>query len=111
IVPRERLQVTPSCSLLHVPYDAAREETIEPEIRSWLAFAEQKLAEVVTLGPPPDRGHAAVAAELHASGAVTAARRASARVHDAAVQRRVAEGPPSARPPYAERRPAQEARL
>src|SRR5437764_204903 len=38
----ERIVVTPSCSLLHVPYDSTRETSLDPEQRGWLAFAEQK---------------------------------------------------------------------
>ncbi|MCO5223128.1 MAG: 5-methyltetrahydropteroyltriglutamate--homocysteine S-methyltransferase [Thermomicrobiales bacterium] len=43
------LLVTSSCSLLHVPYDASRETALDPELQSWLAFAEQKLAEISLL--------------------------------------------------------------
>ncbi|MFP3710513.1 5-methyltetrahydropteroyltriglutamate--homocysteine S-methyltransferase, partial [Paraburkholderia sp. SIMBA_009] len=41
----ERLWLAPSCSLLHVPVDLASEQKLDAEIRSWLAFALQKLAE------------------------------------------------------------------
>src|SRR5262249_17669259 len=43
VVPHDRLVVTPSCSLLHVPYDARLETDLDGELRGWLAFAEQKL--------------------------------------------------------------------
>ncbi len=42
----ERLMVAPSCSLIHVPVGLDGEGDLEPEIRSWLAFANEKLAEV-----------------------------------------------------------------
>ncbi|MDF3067255.1 MAG: metE, partial [Polyangiaceae bacterium] len=42
----ERLWVAPSCSLLHVPVDLESEKKLDPELRSWLAFAQQKLEEV-----------------------------------------------------------------
>jgi len=45
----ERLLVAPSCSLLHVPVAAAREDALDPALRSWLSFAEEKLAEVAAL--------------------------------------------------------------
>src|SRR5581483_3115316 len=48
-VPADRLMVSTSCSLLHVPYDVGLEDDLPAEIRPWLAFAEQKLAEIVTL--------------------------------------------------------------
>lgn len=44
-----RLWIAPSCSLLHVPMDLARETGLDPELASWLAFARQKLDETVTL--------------------------------------------------------------
>ena len=111
IVPRERLIVSTSCSLLHVPYDAAREESIEPEVRGWLAFAVQKLAEVATLGRGLAEGRASVADALRASVAVAERRAASPRVHDVTVQERMAEEGAAPRLPYAERRPLQRARL
>ncbi|HEY3907725.1 MAG TPA: 5-methyltetrahydropteroyltriglutamate--homocysteine S-methyltransferase [Streptosporangiaceae bacterium] len=45
----ERLVVSTSCSLLHVPLDLAA-ETALPELTKRLAFARQKLGEVVALG-------------------------------------------------------------
>ncbi|MGN6389579.1 MAG: 5-methyltetrahydropteroyltriglutamate--homocysteine S-methyltransferase, partial [Burkholderiaceae bacterium] len=39
----DRLWIAPSCSLLHVPVDLAGETGLDPELRSWLAFAVQKL--------------------------------------------------------------------
>ncbi|MEU6999101.1 5-methyltetrahydropteroyltriglutamate--homocysteine S-methyltransferase [Nonomuraea sp. NPDC046570] len=41
--------VSTSCSLLHVPYDVTIEEDLDPALRERLAFAEQKVAEVVEL--------------------------------------------------------------
>src|SRR5690606_24691172 len=45
----ERLWVAPSCSLLHTPVDLAREDWLDAELKSWLAFAVQKCAEVSIL--------------------------------------------------------------
>ena len=57
----ERVYVAPSCSLLHVPISLAGERDLDPELRSWLAFAEEKLAEVhelcLAVGDP-DRAQA-----------------------------------------------------
>ncbi len=44
------LSVGTSCSLLHVPYDLDAETALEQAVRARLAFAKQKVAEVVTLG-------------------------------------------------------------
>src|SRR5262249_39929751 len=45
----ERVWVGPSCSLLHSPVDLEREATLDPEVRTWLAFAIQKLDEICAL--------------------------------------------------------------
>lgn len=48
----DRIWIAPSCSLLHVPCDLSlekNEKVLTPEIRQWLAFARQKIGEVVTL--------------------------------------------------------------
>lgn len=104
-----RLMVAPSCSLLHVPLDLEAEDALDPEVKSWLAFAVQKLAEVATLARALDHGEEAIAAALRASDAAVAARRESARVHDPAVAARLAAGAetPGRTGPYARRRAAQ----
>lgn len=48
----DRVWIAPSCSLIHSPCDLeleTNEETLTPEIKQWLAFAKQKIDEVVTL--------------------------------------------------------------
>ncbi|WP_395973294.1 5-methyltetrahydropteroyltriglutamate--homocysteine S-methyltransferase [Chryseobacterium cucumeris] len=45
----ERIFIAPSCSLLHSPCDLDFETSLNPEIKNWLAFAKQKVKEVVTL--------------------------------------------------------------
>ncbi|MEG0925428.1 5-methyltetrahydropteroyltriglutamate--homocysteine S-methyltransferase [Chryseobacterium sp.] len=45
----ERVFVAPSCSLLHSPCDLDFETNLNSEIKNWLAFAKQKVKEVVTL--------------------------------------------------------------
>ena len=86
----ERLWLAPSCSLAHVPVSLAAETALDPELKSWLAFADEKIAALATLRAALDHGRAAVAAELAANAAALAGRRASRRVHDAAVAARVA---------------------
>jgi 5-methyltetrahydropteroyltriglutamate--homocysteine methyltransferase len=49
----ERIMLAPSCSLLHSPCDLDDETDVEalpPEVKRWMAFAKQKLGEVVLLG-------------------------------------------------------------
>jgi 5-methyltetrahydropteroyltriglutamate--homocysteine methyltransferase len=48
----ERILIAPSCSLIHSPCDLdleTNEETLTSEIKQWLAFAKQKIEEVVVL--------------------------------------------------------------
>jgi len=90
-----RLMVAPSCSLLHVPVDLAQEDRLDPEIRPWLAFATQKLAEIAALARGLDEGEAAIAPQLQASDAALAARRASTRVHRPEVAARLAAVTPA----------------
>nr|WP_315251644.1 5-methyltetrahydropteroyltriglutamate--homocysteine S-methyltransferase [uncultured Duganella sp.] len=86
----DRLWIAPSCSLLHVPVDLNSEHRLDADIQSWLAFALQKLEELQVLARALRGGRAAVKAELAANAAALAARRASPRVHNPAVQRAVA---------------------
>ncbi|WP_210150332.1 5-methyltetrahydropteroyltriglutamate--homocysteine S-methyltransferase [Chryseobacterium scophthalmum] len=48
----ERVFIAPSCSLLHSPFDLdseKNEDILSPEIKQWLAFAKQKVYEIVNL--------------------------------------------------------------
>ncbi|KAB1228726.1 5-methyltetrahydropteroyltriglutamate--homocysteine S-methyltransferase [Chryseobacterium viscerum] len=45
----ERILIAPSCSLLHSPCDLDFETNLNAEIKNWLAFAKQKVEEIVTL--------------------------------------------------------------
>jgi 5-methyltetrahydropteroyltriglutamate--homocysteine methyltransferase len=84
VVGTERLWVAPSCSLLHVPYDVEHETSIHPEVRSWLAFAQQKLREVSSLARGVAHGRAAIGDELAASDDVVERRAAASRPTDPA---------------------------
>ncbi|MFJ2029809.1 5-methyltetrahydropteroyltriglutamate--homocysteine S-methyltransferase [Streptosporangium sp. NPDC087985] len=46
----DRLVVSTSCSLLHVPLDLSAETSLDPRLRERLAFARQKVTEVVRIG-------------------------------------------------------------
>jgi len=110
----DRLMLAPSCSLLHVPVDLARETDLVPEIRNWLAFAVQKLYELDVLRRSIDDGRDAVSAALAASGEAALSRKTSPRIHDPAVQARMIAVTPemSRRPvPFEERRQRQQRRL
>ena len=108
------IAVASSCSLLHVPVDLMREQRLDAEIRSWLAFATQKMAEVGLLKRGLDEGDAAIAQALEESRRVAQDRKSSARIHDRAVKARVAAVRPqdaTRKQPFAKRRPLQRAHL
>ncbi|MHB1145145.1 MAG: 5-methyltetrahydropteroyltriglutamate--homocysteine S-methyltransferase [Thiobacillus sp.] len=86
----DRLWIAPSCSLLHVPVSLAGETRMDDEVKSWLAYAEEKIAALATLKTAFNAGRQAVAAELADNAQALASRRASTRVHDAAVSARLA---------------------
>ncbi|MBA4741082.1 MAG: 5-methyltetrahydropteroyltriglutamate--homocysteine S-methyltransferase [Azoarcus sp.] len=83
---KDRLWIAPSCSLLHVPVDLESEQRLEPDVRSWLAFARQKLEELRVLAFALNFGRTSVQAELDANRAAIEARRASPCVHNPAVK-------------------------
>lgn len=110
----DRLWLAPACSLLHVPVTLAHEDRLDPQLRSWLAFATEKLEELNTLGRALNEGRAAVADELAASARVVQERRASEQVVRRDVRERVTgltEGWFHRATPYAERAPKQQARF
>lgn len=87
----ERLWVAPSCSLLHSPVDLGREDQLDSELKSWLAFAVQKCEEVTLLTTALNEPqNVRVQAALAESRAVQASRAQSPRIHKPAVQARLA---------------------
>ena len=110
----ERLWIAPSCSLLHVPVDLENERKMDADIRSWLAFAVQKLGEISVLATALAHGRAAVATELAANRAAIASRRSSTRVNNPAVKAAVAAITPDLgrrKSPFADRAATQAALL
>ncbi|PWI42660.1 5-methyltetrahydropteroyltriglutamate--homocysteine S-methyltransferase [Streptomyces sp. ICBB 8177] len=110
----DRVDVAASCSLLHVPLDAAAERDIDPQIVRWLAFAKQKSAEIVTLAKGLAQGADAIAAELAANRADLASRAGSAITRDPAVRERAAavtDADARRSQPYPDRAAAQRAHL
>jgi 5-methyltetrahydropteroyltriglutamate--homocysteine methyltransferase len=110
----DRLWIAPSCSLLHVPVSLAQESSMDAEIRSWLAFADEKLRELQLLQQALNHGVDSVAAEFQAARKAIASRGASPRVHNESVQQRLQHLPQLSAErssPFAERRLAQQKRL
>lgn len=79
------LWLAPSCSLLHVPIDLESETALDPAIKSWLAFARQKLTELEILRLAIEEPEAAEP-ELTASAQAIRSRRESDLIHNPAVQ-------------------------
>lgn len=106
----DRVLIAPSCSLLHSPVDLDNEDGLDREMKSWMAFAKQKIAEVAVITKALNSANGAVAAELKANAKAIARRGTSRRIHSAAVKQRSASVTPEMkerRSPYRERRKAQ----
>ncbi|QIL79655.1 5-methyltetrahydropteroyltriglutamate--homocysteine S-methyltransferase [Diaphorobacter sp. HDW4A] len=87
----ERLWVAPSCSLLHVPVDLDSEDQLDVDVKSWLAFALQKLDELRVLGKALSQGRSSVKDALDANKIALDVRRSSPRVNHPKVQEAVAK--------------------
>ncbi len=87
----DRLWIAPSCSLLHVPVDLESEQKLDADLKSWLAFALQKLDELRVVGKALRQGRDAVKAELAENLLALTDRRNSPRVNNPAVKAAVAQ--------------------
>ncbi|MBT1003858.1 5-methyltetrahydropteroyltriglutamate--homocysteine S-methyltransferase [Paenarthrobacter sp. DKR-5] len=106
------LAVSTSTSTQHVPHDVDEETKLSEQLRSWLAFADQKAVEVATLAKAL-QDPAAVQAELDKASAVIASRASAAGVRRAEVRERTAAltAADFAREDFAVRQAAQDAAL
>src|SRR4029077_3051112 len=102
-----------SCSLLHSPISLQNETQLDVELRRWLAFADEKLLEVVTLaralGDPES-----VADSLRDNAAAQMARRNSRRTQNDALRARlsaVSEADTRRQSPFRVRKQAQQSRF
>ena len=105
-----RVMVGPSCSLLHSPVDLSAESGMDDEMKSWLAFAVQKVGEIGTITAAANGGSRRVAATLEENAKAMKSRRTSARIHSPAVQQRLKSVTPemlSRASPFPERRKLQ----
>lgn len=112
-----RVTVATSNSLQHVPHDTALETwddaTLNENLHAWLAFADQKVLEVVTLARGLDEGWDAIDAEVAEATRVLEQRAAAPGVVRPEVRSRTAAltDADRAREPYLEREGAQTERL
>ena len=86
----DRILVAPSCSLLHSPVDLELETDLQDDLRQWLAFARQKIHEIVVLTRALNGETEAVAAELMSSDAASESRNSSDLIHSRTVASRTA---------------------
>ena len=112
-----KVTVATSNSLQHVPHDTALETwddpTLNENLHAWLAFADQKVQEVVTLARGLDEGWEAIDAEVAEATRVLEQRAAAPGVVRPEVRNRTAAltDADRAREPYLEREAAQAQRL
>ena len=112
-----RVTVATSNSLQHVPHDTALETwddaTLNENLHAWLAFADQKVLEVVTLARGLDEGWDAIDAEVTEATRVLEQRAAAPGVVRPEVRARTAAltDADRTREPYLEREAAQTGRL
>ncbi|ATN69984.1 5-methyltetrahydropteroyltriglutamate--homocysteine methyltransferase [Coxiella burnetii] len=86
----DRLWVAPSCSLLHVPIDLDQENKLDVELKSWFAFAKQKVAEAAFLTRGLREGRESIGAELKKNEEVIISRKTSKRIHNPNVEKKAA---------------------
>jgi 5-methyltetrahydropteroyltriglutamate--homocysteine methyltransferase len=90
---KDRVWVAPSSSLLHVPFDLdneKNEKSLPAEVKNWLAFAKQKLAEVKDLALLAEGDvDSATAERFEANKVAAASRRTSPLIHKPEVKERV----------------------
>ncbi|KAJ1921987.1 methionine-synthesizing 5- methyltetrahydropteroyltriglutamate--homocysteine methyltransferase [Mycoemilia scoparia] len=87
--PVENLTVSASCSLLHSPHSLEAETALDAELKSWLAFATEKVVEISTLASALKNGVDSVKAKFEENAAALQTRRSSTRVSNPEVKARV----------------------
>ena len=85
----ERLWLAPNCSLLHSPVTLAYEVNLDTEIKSWFAFADEKLTELSIITRALNFGVDSVVNELAISRVAINARQQSLRVNNMDVKKRI----------------------
>ena len=83
--------VSSSTSLFHTPHDVEDEPKLDPRLKSWLAFADQKVAQVAALARGLDEGKSKIQDALDAAAAALSDRHGAPGVRDGAVRLRAAE--------------------
>ncbi len=89
----DRIMIAPSCSLLHVPCDLdleTDEKNLPSEIKNWMAFAKQKIDEVVVLAAlSAENPSSGVLKKLEENKQAIALKKTSSLVHKQAIKDRI----------------------
>jgi 5-methyltetrahydropteroyltriglutamate--homocysteine methyltransferase len=104
-----KILIAPSCSLLFSPYDLELETELDPEVKSWLAFAKQKLSELTILKKAALGVD--VEAELAENATIIQERRAAPQTRNPEVRQRMDQLDPSwfkRNSPHSKRKATQE---
>jgi len=93
VIDKENISVSTSCSLLHVPFTLEYEEKLNQDIKSWMAYAKEKLQEVVILDKLFHNGEESLSKQqkelLAANRAANSTRKSADLIHDKSVQERI----------------------
>jgi 5-methyltetrahydropteroyltriglutamate--homocysteine methyltransferase len=84
----DRVLVGPSCSMIHAPVDLDFETALDDDLRTWLAFAKQKVKEIVVIAKAAAQGRDSVASDLAENRAAMETRRTSPLIHNDIVKSR-----------------------
>ena len=114
----DRVWIAPSSSLLHVPFDLDNEDnedSLPAEVKNWLAFAKQKLAEVKDLAIlAEDDADAKTVERFEANKLAAESRRTSPLIHKPEVKERTAnitDDDATRTSPFAVRKTAQQSKF
>lgn len=86
-----RVIVAPSCQLLHVPVDLNSEENLDSDVKSWLSFATQKLAEINAINQVAQGNEEQVQGLLTQNKKANENRKTSDKIHNQEVKQRVSK--------------------
>ena len=88
-IPKERIVISSSCSLLHAPYSKAAESKMDSEILSWLSFGLDKIDELLTLDVLFRAPNDSARSKLESNQALIATRRSSSKIHNGVIKARL----------------------
>ena len=104
IVPKDQIELSTSCSLLHVPLSKDYENKMDSEILGWLSFAKEKIAELELLESLFRQGVTEANEEAYeCNKQLNASRKTSSKIHDPATKQRLQNLSTTTRPPFKER--------